>query len=418
MTVVSMTVNGKPVSAETEDRTLLVYFLREQLRLTGTHIGCDTSQCGACVVHVERASAVKSCTMFAVQAEGARGHHDRGPRQGRQAASGAGSVPRESRPAMRLLHAGHDHDGGRHDPPQARCSTARRSATSSKAISAAAPAITTSSRRSRTRPSAWPRREGGMIPYPFNYQPRQIARRGRGAARRLAGRQAARRRADAHRGDEDAAGQPVRPDRHLRPARSLSFIRVGERRGRHRRRHDAFRGRDVGRRRSARSPRSPTSPRSSAIRRCATRARSAARVANNDPAADYPAAVLALGATDQDQPAQHRGRRFLHRHVLDRARGRRDRHRGVVPHSANAPATRNSRNPASRYAMAGVFVAQDEGRRARRGDRRGALRLSRAGNGSGAGQELHARRDRRHRDRSPASSIPTSTARPNIAPIS
>ena len=71
MTVVSMTVNGKPVSVETEDRTLLVYFLREQLRLTGTHIGCDTSQCGACVVHVD-GKAVKSCSVFAVQAEGAQ----------------------------------------------------------------------------------------------------------------------------------------------------------------------------------------------------------------------------------------------------------------------------------------------------------------------------------------------------------
>jgi carbon-monoxide dehydrogenase small subunit len=71
MTVVSMTVNGKPVSAETEDRTLLVYFLREQLRLTGTHIGCDTSQCGACVVHVD-GKAVKSCSVFAVQTQGAQ----------------------------------------------------------------------------------------------------------------------------------------------------------------------------------------------------------------------------------------------------------------------------------------------------------------------------------------------------------
>jgi carbon-monoxide dehydrogenase small subunit len=70
MTTVSMTVNGKAVSADIEDRTLLVYFLRENLRLTGTHIGCDTSQCGACVVHVD-GRAVKSCTMFAVQAQGA-----------------------------------------------------------------------------------------------------------------------------------------------------------------------------------------------------------------------------------------------------------------------------------------------------------------------------------------------------------
>ena len=70
MAVVSMTVNGKPVSVETEDRTLLVYFLREQLRLTGTHIGCDTSQCGACTVHVN-GRAVKSCSIFAIHAEGA-----------------------------------------------------------------------------------------------------------------------------------------------------------------------------------------------------------------------------------------------------------------------------------------------------------------------------------------------------------
>ncbi len=71
MTSLSMTVNGKKVSAEVEDRMLLVYFLREQLSLTGTHIGCDTSQCGACVVHVN-GRAVKSCSMFAVQAEGAQ----------------------------------------------------------------------------------------------------------------------------------------------------------------------------------------------------------------------------------------------------------------------------------------------------------------------------------------------------------
>ena len=69
MTVtVSMTVNGEVVSGEVEPRTLLVQFLRDQLRLTGTHIGCDTSQCGACVVHVDGVS-VKSCTMLAVQAE-------------------------------------------------------------------------------------------------------------------------------------------------------------------------------------------------------------------------------------------------------------------------------------------------------------------------------------------------------------
>jgi carbon-monoxide dehydrogenase small subunit len=70
MAVVSLTVNGKPEHAEVEDRTLLVHFLRENLRLTGTHIGCDTSQCGACVVLLN-GRAVKSCTLFAAQAAGA-----------------------------------------------------------------------------------------------------------------------------------------------------------------------------------------------------------------------------------------------------------------------------------------------------------------------------------------------------------
>jgi carbon-monoxide dehydrogenase small subunit len=65
-----MTVNGKPVSGEVEGRTLLVQFIRENLRLTGTHVGCDTSQCGACVVHLNGVS-VKSCSMLAVQADGA-----------------------------------------------------------------------------------------------------------------------------------------------------------------------------------------------------------------------------------------------------------------------------------------------------------------------------------------------------------
>ena len=70
-TTVSMTVNGKAVSRDVESRTLLVQFLRDHLRLTGTHVGCDTSQCGACVVHVDGVS-VKSCTLLAAQADGAQ----------------------------------------------------------------------------------------------------------------------------------------------------------------------------------------------------------------------------------------------------------------------------------------------------------------------------------------------------------
>ncbi len=70
MVNVNLTVNGKPVKAVVEGRTLLVQLLRETLGLTGTHVGCDTSQCGACTVHVNGKS-VKSCTMLAAQADGA-----------------------------------------------------------------------------------------------------------------------------------------------------------------------------------------------------------------------------------------------------------------------------------------------------------------------------------------------------------
>ena len=70
MPTISMTVNGNAVSADVDVRTLLVHFVRDNIGLTGTHVGCDTSQCGACVVHVGGKS-VKSCTMLAVQAEGA-----------------------------------------------------------------------------------------------------------------------------------------------------------------------------------------------------------------------------------------------------------------------------------------------------------------------------------------------------------
>ena len=69
MAKVSLVVNGNPVTANVDPRTLLVQFLRENLRLTGTHVGCDTSQCGACVVHLD-GKAVKACTTLAVMADG------------------------------------------------------------------------------------------------------------------------------------------------------------------------------------------------------------------------------------------------------------------------------------------------------------------------------------------------------------
>src|SRR6202161_275100 len=70
MAKISLIVNGNPVKDNIDPRTLLVQFLRENLRLTGTHVGCDTSQCGACVVHVE-GRAIKSCTILALSCEGA-----------------------------------------------------------------------------------------------------------------------------------------------------------------------------------------------------------------------------------------------------------------------------------------------------------------------------------------------------------
>ena len=106
---IKMTVNGKPVEELVEPRTLLIHFLREQLMLTGPHIGCETSHCGACTVDLDGKS-VKSCTMFAVQADGADIRTIEGmANAGRHAACAAGRFSRDARPAMRLLHARNDH---------------------------------------------------------------------------------------------------------------------------------------------------------------------------------------------------------------------------------------------------------------------------------------------------------------------
>ncbi len=173
MATVSMTVNGKSVTADVDPRTLLVQFLRDNLRLTGTHVGCDTSQCGACVVHLN-GQAVKSCTILARPGGCQRGDDHRGLAQGRRAAPDAGGFPRASRAAMRLLHAGHDHGRRRHREPQGhRASTSRRSGPSSKAICAAARATTTSSRRSPPAPGNGPGRRCRRRP------PSRSARRAR-----------------------------------------------------------------------------------------------------------------------------------------------------------------------------------------------------------------------------------------------
>ena len=147
---VSMTVNGAQQSADVEPRLLLVHFLRETLGLTGTHVGCDTSNCGACTVHLN-GEAVKSCTLLAVQADGAEVKTIEGMGQEGDAASAAGGVLGAPRAAVRLLHAGHDHGLGRPAAAQPEARPSRRSARRSRATSAAARATTTSSRPSSAR---------------------------------------------------------------------------------------------------------------------------------------------------------------------------------------------------------------------------------------------------------------------------
>ena len=170
MTAVSMTVNGKEVTADVEDRTLLVQFLRENLGLTGTHVGCDTSQCGACVVHVD-GKAVKSCTMLAVQADGASVTTIEG------LANGGDLHPMQA--AFREHHGlqcGFCTPGmimtavDMVEPARQGRSTRRPSATSWRATSAAAPAITTSSRRSRQAAAQMARNSvpGARVPMQAN----------------------------------------------------------------------------------------------------------------------------------------------------------------------------------------------------------------------------------------------------------
>ena len=106
---VTVTINGATRSAEVEPRMLLVWYIREALGLTGTHIGCDTTSCGACTVLVDGVP-MKSCTMFAVQAEGCEITTVEGAQGPRRPPPGAGGIPRGARPAVRVLHPGDDAD--------------------------------------------------------------------------------------------------------------------------------------------------------------------------------------------------------------------------------------------------------------------------------------------------------------------
>ena len=152
---VSMTVNGKTVSADIDPRTLLVQFLRENLRLTGTHVGCDTSQCGACVVHLD-GRAVKSCTMLAATCDGAKVTTIEGLAQ-----DGKLHPMQEAFREHHGLQCGFCTPGmimAAVDIVNRKGGKRRRGhhpRTSSKAISAAARAITTSLRRCAPAPPPW-----------------------------------------------------------------------------------------------------------------------------------------------------------------------------------------------------------------------------------------------------------------------
>ena len=150
---IALTVNGKRYEEEVEVRSTLADFLRHQLGLTGTHLGCEHGVCGACTILLDGRSA-RSCLMLAVQANGHEILTVEGIAPGaRQAASAAGGVPRQSRPAVRLLHARHADHADSNSCATIRTRPSRRCGSRSPAISAAAPAIRASSSRRSTPPS-------------------------------------------------------------------------------------------------------------------------------------------------------------------------------------------------------------------------------------------------------------------------
>ena len=109
---VSITVNGEKVSREIEPRLLLVHFIRETPGLTGTHWGCDTSNCGACVVQMD-GEPVKSCTILAAMCEGHEIRTVESLEVDGQLGPGPDGLPRDARPPVRILHAGDVDDGSR-----------------------------------------------------------------------------------------------------------------------------------------------------------------------------------------------------------------------------------------------------------------------------------------------------------------
>ena len=146
---IKVTVNGEEHSADVEPRLLLVHFLRETLRLTGTHIGCDTSHCGACTVVMD-GRAIKSCTAFAVQADGRSITTVEGLEQDGKLHPLAGRLLSGAWSAMRLLHSGNVDDRNTPFLEQITIPVMMRSATRFPATCVAAPATSTSSRHINT----------------------------------------------------------------------------------------------------------------------------------------------------------------------------------------------------------------------------------------------------------------------------
>ena len=136
---ISVEVNGDVYEREVDARRLLVHFIRDDLDLTGTHIGCDTGNCGACTVHVD-GQAVKSCMLLAVQADGAKIAHRRGPRRRTASCSRFSRPSPASRAPVRLLHARDADERVRAAGAEPAAERGRGRGPRSRATSAAAPA--------------------------------------------------------------------------------------------------------------------------------------------------------------------------------------------------------------------------------------------------------------------------------------
>ena len=179
---VELVVNGELRSLEIEPRTLLVHALRDGLGLTGAHVGCDTSQCGACTVLLD-GRAVKSCTVLALQADGSEVTTIEGLARGGRAPPDPARVRRAPRAAVRVLHAGCDPDRIRSPRARPRPERRRRSGTRCAGISAAARATRRSSSRCARRPRRCARRQR-VIPASGRLRARVRPRAGARAARR------------------------------------------------------------------------------------------------------------------------------------------------------------------------------------------------------------------------------------------